>query len=208
MESIQIFPGAFHYPGFLSIEQQEQLLDYYLSYQNEFTTPQLKNGSLMNLQTLCFGRHWNASDNRYYSFGVNTPNSKINPLPDLLQLLATQASEFHFPQFTNFDLGIVNYYTKYGRLGMHRDNAETEETLLSGHPVVSFSIGAAAEFRMGGKNYNDPVKNVILNSGDAFVFGGAARLRYHGIGKILKSKSPPFDNFLHGGRLNFTIRKL
>jgi alkylated DNA repair protein (DNA oxidative demethylase) len=44
-----------------------------------------------------------------------------------------------------------------------------------------------------------------LESGDVFVFGGPARLRYHGVSRIEPGTAPaglPFD-----GRLNLTFRE-
>lgn len=45
----------------------------------------------------------------------------------------------------------------------------------------------------------------ILESGDVFVFGGPARLRYHGVSRIEPGTAPaglPFE-----GRLNLTFRQ-
>jgi alkylated DNA repair protein (DNA oxidative demethylase) len=42
-------------------------------------------------------------------------------------------------------------------------------------------------------------------SGDAFVFGGAARLHYHGVSRIQPGTAPPGLSF--EGRLNLTFRE-
>ena len=44
-----------------------------------------------------------------------------------------------------------------------------------------------------------------LESGDAFVFGGPARLRYHGVSRILPGTAPPELGV--GGRFNLTFRQ-
>jgi len=44
-----------------------------------------------------------------------------------------------------------------------------------------------------------------LESGDAFVFGGPARLRYHGVSRILKGTGPPALGL--AGRFNLTLRQ-
>jgi alkylated DNA repair protein (DNA oxidative demethylase) len=49
------------------------------------------------------------------------------------------------------------------------------------------------------------VEKLVLESGDAFVFGGASRLRYHGVTRILPGTAPPGLPF--EGRLNLTFRK-
>jgi alkylated DNA repair protein (DNA oxidative demethylase) len=77
--------------------------------------------------------------------------------------------------------------------------------LTEGLPVISLSIGDTALFLFGGLRRRDPIEKIPLESGDAFVFGGPARLRYHGVSRILPGTAPtrlPFE-----GRLNLTFRK-
>ena len=45
---------------------------------------------------------------------------------------------------------------------------------------------------------------MLLESGDAFVFGGLARLRYHGVARILPGTGPALGL---AGRLNLTFRQ-
>jgi len=75
----------------------------------------------------------------------------------------------------------------------------------AGRPVVSVSIGDSARFLFGGLRRKQPVRAIALQSGDAFVFGGAARLRYHGVSRILPGTAPPHLNF--AGRFNLTFRQ-
>ena len=44
-----------------------------------------------------------------------------------------------------------------------------------------------------------------MESGDAFVFGGAARLRYHGVSRILPGTAPAGLGL--DGRFNLTFRQ-
>jgi alkylated DNA repair protein (DNA oxidative demethylase) len=46
---------------------------------------------------------------------------------------------------------------------------------------------------------------VLLESGDGFVFGGPARLRYHGVARILPGTAP--QELAGMGRLNLTFRQ-
>ena len=55
---------------------------------------------------------------------------------------------------------------------------------------MSISIGDTARFLFGGLRRRDPVEAMLLESGDAFVFGGAARLRYHGVSRIIPAQCP------------------
>jgi alkylated DNA repair protein (DNA oxidative demethylase) len=71
--------------------------------------------------------------------------------------------------------------------------------------VVSISLGDTALFRIGGLKRRNPVETIRLESGDAFVFGGPSRLRYHGIAKILPGTCPSDLGF--EGRINLTFRQ-
>jgi alkylated DNA repair protein (DNA oxidative demethylase) len=86
-------------------------------------------------------------------------------------------------------------------MGMHQD--KDEKSLA---PVVSLSIGDSCLFRFGntgtrGKPYTD----VELESGDLFVFGGPARLAFHGVPKVRPGTGDPATG-LTGGRINLTLR--
>jgi DNA alkylation damage repair protein AlkB len=103
------------------------------------------------------------------------------------------------------DLCILNYYGTDGRMGLHQDKDEGPESIRAGIPVVSVSIGDTARFLFGGLRRRDPVDAFDLASGDAFVFGGLARLRYHGVSHITPGTAPPSLDL--SGRLNLTFRQ-
>ena len=64
---------------------------------------------------------------------------------------------------------------------------------------------ASARFLFGGLRRRDPVEALMLDSGDAFVFGGASRLRYHGVARIMPGTAP-WELGLEG-RINLTFRQ-
>jgi alkylated DNA repair protein (DNA oxidative demethylase) len=103
------------------------------------------------------------------------------------------------------DLCILNYYEADGRMGLHQDKDESKRSIAAGRPVVSISLGDTARFLFGGTSRRDAVVALPLESGDAFVFGGPARLRYHGVSRILPGTAPPDLNI--GGRFNLTFRQ-
>jgi alkylated DNA repair protein (DNA oxidative demethylase) len=70
---------------------------------------------------------------------------------------------------------------------------------------VSISLGDAARFLFGGTRRRDPIESLRLESGDAFVFGGPARLRYHGVSRILPGTAPLELGMV--GRFNLTFRQ-
>ncbi len=84
-------------------------------------------------------------------------------------------------------------------MGLHQDRDEADFDA----PVVSVSLGDTARFRIGGPNRADPTKSLDLKSGDVLVFGGPARLAFHGIDRILKGTSTLLSD---GGRINLTLR--
>jgi alkylated DNA repair protein (DNA oxidative demethylase) len=96
---------------------------------------------------------------------------------------------------------LINYYTPSARLGLHQDKDEADFSA----PVVSLSLGDAALFRVGGRRRSDPTHSFKLQSGDAVVLGGEARLAFHGIDRILAGTS---GLLAEGGRFNLTMRRV
>ena len=96
---------------------------------------------------------------------------------------------------------LVNLYREGARMGLHQDKDETARTA----PVVSVSLGDDAVFRIGGETRRGPTKSLILQSGDVLMFGGVARLAYHGIDRIKPGSSTLIPG---GGRINLTLRRV
>ena len=86
-------------------------------------------------------------------------------------------------------------------MGLHRD--EDEEEFAA--PVVSVSLGDTAIFRIGGLERGGKTETLKLSSGDVVVMGGASRLRYHGIDRVLSGTSTLLKD---GGRINLTLRRV
>jgi DNA alkylation damage repair protein AlkB len=103
------------------------------------------------------------------------------------------------------DLCILNYYDAGGRMGLHQDKDESERSIAAGLPVVSVSIGDTARFLFGGVRRREPVAALALDSGDAFVFGGPARLRFHGVSRMVPGTAPRELGL--SGRFNLTLRQ-
>jgi alkylated DNA repair protein (DNA oxidative demethylase) len=103
------------------------------------------------------------------------------------------------------DLCIVNFYDAAGRMGLHQDKDEQPASLAAGLPVVSVSLGDTARFLFGGLRRRDPVQTLPLESGDVFVFGGPARLRYHGVQRTMPGTAPAALGL--EGRINLTFRE-
>ena len=104
----------------------------------------------------------------------------------------------------NADLCILNYYDGDGRMGLHQDKDESRDSIEAGVPLGSISLGATPRFLFGGARRREAVTALQLESGDAFVFGGPARLRYHGVSRIFPDTAPPELGIT--GRFNLTLR--
>ena len=89
-------------------------------------------------------------------------------------------------------------------MGVHQDKDERPETLAAGIPIVSVSLGDTARFVIGGLARRDPTRPLMLHSGDVLVMGGPARMRFHGVTRILSGTAPAGTG---PGRFNLTFRK-
>jgi alkylated DNA repair protein (DNA oxidative demethylase) len=204
---VQIAPGAMHLPGYVSPALQRVLVARCLTLgasEAGFYTPIVRGGKPMSVRMLCLGRHWNALTYRYDDVRADIDRLPVPELPADLSRIAHEIARASGFAFTP-DICIVNWYSAASRMGLHQDKDETPATLESGAPVVSISLGDTAQFRFGGLRRKDPVQTIPLASGDAFVFGGPARLRFHGVGRILPGTGPA--DLGVDGRLNLTFRQ-
>jgi alkylated DNA repair protein (DNA oxidative demethylase) len=86
-------------------------------------------------------------------------------------------------------------------MGLHQDRDEEDLTA----PVLSVSLGDDAVFRLGGRSRRDVTRSFPLRSGDVLVLGGASRLAFHGVDRIVPGTS---DLVPGGGRINLTLRRV
>jgi alkylated DNA repair protein (DNA oxidative demethylase) len=204
---IQIADGAFHLPGFLDEEAQRALASECLALDGApaaFYTPIARGLHPMSVRMLCLGRHWNAVTYRYEATRTDVDGLHVPPLPPaFVEIAAHLAGAAGFPMHA--DICIVNWYREGSRMGLHQDKDESPETIVRGTPVVSVSLGDTAVFTFGGLHRRDPAESIQLRSGDGFVFGGPARLRYHGVSRIAAGSGPTDLGF--AGRISLTFRE-
>jgi alkylated DNA repair protein (DNA oxidative demethylase) len=203
----ELAAGAVHLPAFLDLEQQRLVASECRALLDGATpgyTPTVRGGGQMHVRMLCLGRHWNPQTYRYEPTRRDFDGLPAPPLPDTLRLLAESAAAAAGMSLVP-DICILNDYGTDGRMGLHQDKDESPESIAAGAPVVSLSVGDTARFLFGGVKRRDPVDVIWLASGDAFVFGGPARLRYHGVTRILPGTAPPELELT--GRFNLTFRK-
>jgi DNA alkylation damage repair protein AlkB len=200
-------PGAYLFRARLTPHEQRDVTAQLLALgaaDGGFYTPVVRGGHPMSVKMLCLGRHWNARTYSYETLRSDVDGKPVPPLPAGLTALARAiANEAGFDMSP--DICIVNWYGAASRMGLHQDKDESAESLDRGVPVVSLSIGDTARFLFGGLKRKDPVQKIELESGDAFVFGGPARRRYHGVAGIVPHTGPAGLGF--EGRLNLTFRQ-
>jgi len=204
---MEIAPGAHHFRRALTIDEQRALADRCRALMDgpvPAYVPIVRGGGTMHVRMLCLGRHWNAQTYQYESTRTDYDGLPAPPLPPEFQALARDIAG-RAGMSLDPDLCILNFYEADGRMGLHQDKDEGPVSIAAGIPVVSVSVGDTARFLFGGLKRRDPVEAMSLCSGDAFVFGGPARLRYHGVSRITPHTAPPELGF--SGRFNVTFRQ-
>jgi DNA alkylation damage repair protein AlkB len=166
-------------------------------------TPTVRGGRKMSVGMLCLGKHWNGMTYRYEDTRSDFDGLAVPPIPPRFAGLA-QAAAADAGFDMRADLCIMNYYTPDARMGVHQDKDEPPETIAAGIPIVSVSLGDAARFVIGGLSRKEPMRPLILRSGDVLVMGGPSRLRFHGVTRILPGTAP---EGLGPGRFNLTFRQ-
>jgi alkylated DNA repair protein (DNA oxidative demethylase) len=204
---MEIAPGAFHFRRYLPLEAQRAIVEQCRALVDGAVpayVPIVRGGGKMHVRMLCLGRHWNGKTYKYEPTRSDFDNLPAPPLPDNLKALAAEIAA-SAGMAIDADLCILNFYDADGRMGLHQDKDEGERSIAAGIPVVSISLGDTARFLFGGLKRKEPVDAFPLESGAAFVFGGPARLRYHGVSRIVPGTAPPELGL--AGRFNLTFRQ-
>ena len=148
--------------------------------------------------TNCGPLGWISDETGYRYQAVHPESGKPwPPIPDILYKAWEDLSEFAEPP----EACLVNLYAAGTKMGLHQDRDENEFSA----PVVSLSLGDTCLFRIGGTKRSDPTRSFRLASGDALVLGGANRLAFHGVDRILAGTSTLLPE---GGRINLTLRRI
>jgi DNA oxidative demethylase len=150
--------------------------------------------------TNCGSVGW-VTDRTGYRYDPNDPNTKrLWPaMPSSFRELAEKAAEeAAFPLFSP-DACLINRYLPGARMSLHQDKNEQD----FGAPIVSVSLGLSATFLFGGLRRTDKARRFRLQHGDVVVWGGPARLFFHGVAPLANGE----HEFLGGQRINLTFRK-
>ena len=150
--------------------------------------------------TNCGPLGW-VTDRSGYRYDAIDPVSGLPwpPMPDVFRRLATSAAANAGFKGYIPDACLINRYEAGARLTLHQDRNERDFD----QPIVSVSLGLPAVFLFGGLNRSGKAARVKLIHGDVVVWGGPARLRFHGVLPLKEGHHPLVGDH----RINLTFRK-
>lgn len=158
-------------------------------------------GKMMSAQQTNCGQWGWITDSAGYRYVDRNPGTGTAwpEMPAVFLTVAQSAAELAgYPQFRP-DACLINCYGPGARMALHQDKDETDFSA----PIVSVSLGLAAQFLFGGSRRTDSVRKVLLVHGDVVVWGGQDRLRFHGVNAPVKGE----HRLCGSQRFNLTFRQ-
>lgn len=199
---VQLAPGAMLLAGFARPIEAAliEAVDVIIA-RSPFRHLVTPGGHRMSVAMTNCGRVGWVSDRTGYRYDPIDPDSgqAWPSMPESFSDLALRAADK--AGFAGFrpDACLINRYEPGAKLSLHQDKDE-----LDFHaPIVSVSLGLPATFLFGGLNRNDKTARYRLAQGDVVVWGGPARLAYHGVMPLADGDHPLLGN----RRINLTFRK-
>jgi alkylated DNA repair protein (DNA oxidative demethylase) len=195
-------PGTAILRGF-ALNEQSSILDgmFAVAGQSPFRHMVTPSGFRMSVaMTNCGSLGW-VTDRRGYRYDKvdRDTNAAWPAMPKpFIELAMAAAAAAGFPDFMP-DACLVNRYEPSSRLTLHQDKNERDFS----NPIVSVSLGLSATFLFGGLERGDRTIRLPITHGDVLVWGGPARLRYHGIMPLKEGVHPLTGAY----RFNLTFRK-
>jgi len=199
---VAVAAGAGLYPGFLGRDAQEALRDEILAILVEaplFRPRMPRTGKPLSVRMSNCGPLGWVSDESGYRYQPRHPETG-RPWPPMSRRLMDAWAALA-PTAPPPEACLINFYDGKARMGLHQDRDEQEMSA----PVLSLSLGDSALFRLGGLKRNDPTRAFPLSSGDALILGGASRLAFHGVDRVVSGSSTLLPQ---GGRINLTLRRV
>ena len=195
-------PGLGYLPGFALADEAALVAAVEaVAVASPFRVMATPGGAKMSAAISNCGMAGWVSDRRGYRYERCDPlTGKPWPeMPEVLAKLAKQAAAAcGFAEFAP-DVCLMNRYAPGAKMGLHQDRDERDFAA----PIVSVSLGLPAVFLWGGATRTGKTARLALQSGDVVVWGGPARLFFHGIAPIKPGRHPR----LGAARLNLTFRR-
>jgi DNA oxidative demethylase len=194
-------PGTAVLSGFaLGVEDELLTSLHRVAEQSPFRHMVTPGGFRMSVaMTNCGALGW-VTDRSGYRYAQIDPETG-HPWPDMpitfRGLALSAAAAAGFSAFAP-DSCLINRYEPGAKMSLHQDKNERALT----HPIVSVSLGLPATFLFGGLERTDKTHRLRIVHGDVIVWGGPARLHFHGIAPLKDGK----HDLVGGVRYNLTFR--
>lgn len=190
-------------PGFLDAARQRELMAQVqaaLEAAPPYHATMPNSGRKMSVAMSNAGAlGWYTDKDRGYRYIAQHPETG-RPWPAIPEI-ALDVWRAVVPEAPEPEACLINLYRGPAKMGLHQDRDEADFSA----PVVSVSLGDEALFRLGGTTRKAPTRSLKLSSGDVLVLGGAARLAFHGIDRVIEGTSRLVPG---GGRINLTLRRV
>ncbi len=141
------------------------------------------------------------TDRRGYRYAESDPErgAPWPAMPECFADLAARAAAVGGWSGFEPDVCLINRYEPGARMSLHQDKDERDFDA----PIVSVSLGLPATFLFGGLARNERPGRLPLLHGDVLVWGGPARLLFHGVAPLKEGEHPRLGR----QRINLTFRK-
>jgi alkylated DNA repair protein (DNA oxidative demethylase) len=194
--------GAVLLRGFARPVETELIADLHaIVAQAPFRHMVTPGGHQMSVAMTNCGRIGWVTDRTGYRYDANDPEA-AKPWPAMpasfRDLAARAAVQAGFAALVP-DACLVNRYQPGARMSLHQDKDELD----FGAPIVSVSLGLPATFLFGGLQRSDKPRRFRLEHGDIAVWGGPARLAFHGVAPLAEGEHAMMGR----QRINLTFRK-
>ena len=190
-------------PKFLDDTEQQALLETIRIIVQEaplYVPCMPKTGKPMSVRmSNCGMLGWMTDKEGGYRYQKTHPvTGKIWPaIPDQLLVAWQELTDYPVPP----EACLINFYNADAKMGLHQDRDEENFDA----PIISLSLGDDCLFRVGSDKRSGPTNSFRLESGDAIVLEGRARLAFHGVDKIYPGTSTLLKS---EGRINLTMRRV
>jgi alkylated DNA repair protein (DNA oxidative demethylase) len=202
-EAVPLAPGALLLRAFAR-EQAATLLEATeaVLQQVPLRHMQTPGGYTMSVATASCGALGWVSDVQGYRYTACDPQSGQSwpAMPECFLALAERAAAA--AGFADFrpEACLINQYVPGAKLSLHQDRDEKD----LGAPIVSLSLGLPAVFLFGGNTRGQRPRRYRLAHGDVVVWGGPARLAFHGVAPLEERE----HTLLGRRRINLTFRRV